>query len=480
MENEGFTPTGTPPRENNFIRPLINGEDAWKSIYDQIRAARETIHLCFWAMENDLELIRTVPDQFTGPTRRRENTLYRVLYERKRAGVKIRILLWDYPANARMNFADTLIRLSGSIGDFEVMYQSHPSAIGSWHQKYIVIDDSVAFVGGMNAKGNDWDTSEHNAIEVRRADYPLSARDRRRIPRALDHNLTNPPRHDYMAWIAGPIAADVQANFVERWNYCLTQRLDYYRYATRAAPPQIPNRMSNVKAQINRTVPDYPVTPGGEKGILEVYKKAIQEAENYIYIEDQYFRSDEIANEISNAMTSNAALKVIVVTPPDLWSDIDPDDWFAVGTPSTYWTQSAYNTIRASHSNFHFFFLQANYVNSARQRVFVPVDLHAKIMIVDDVWYTIGSCNINDRGFETDGELNVTVQHDSAGSFRKDIFGYHLKEQCPDDINDAVRLWYEHARANNRAWAAGTEPRSMIFTYGFRGPLIPTLPSGWV
>ena len=53
------------------------------------------------------------------------------------------------------------------------------------------------------------------------------------------------------------------------------------------------------------------------------------------------------------------------------------------------------------------------------KRLFVPIDLHAKLMIVDDEWYTIGSCNIHDRGFKSDGELNISVHDSSTKELRK-------------------------------------------------------------
>ena len=161
---------------NNIVMPLMNGEEAWGQVYRQINAASKSIHLCFWGLEHGLELIRNSNEILTSPDVRKQNSLYGILQQKKRAGVKIRILLWEYPLNASVNFADVLIRLSGMIGDLEVLYQPHPTEfIGSWHQKTIVIDDNIAFVSGMNAKENDWDTSEHLVFDGRRAGYNLDA-----------------------------------------------------------------------------------------------------------------------------------------------------------------------------------------------------------------------------------------------------------------------------------------------------------------
>ena len=474
-----FVTTGTPAREQNLVMPLVNGEESWRWIYNHIMAARESIHLCFWAFQSEHELVRNAADMYAPVSRRRAFTIAHLLNERRRAGVRVRILLWDYPLAAR-NLGDTYVRLAGSIGHFEVLYHSHPSIIGSWHQKTIVIDGSVAFVGGMNAKSNDWDTDDHNAIEVRRAPFGMEPADRRRIPRALDHSITNPPRHDYMTVMTGPIVADVQANFVERWNQLVSERADYSSQTSRLPAPTTPPATSDVKAQITRTMPAYPPTPRGETGIKDTYIKAIRLAESYIYIENQYFRSAPIAQELAAAMTRNPSLRIIIVIPPDYLSTVEPGESWVFGTPSTYWTNAAFDTLRAARADFTAFYLQSTYVDRRSRRVFVPIDLHAKLMIVDDAWYTIGSCNINDRGFDTEGELNVSVQHGSALALRKRIWGQHLGASCPDAIADAVRLWFEHAAENHRAWSAGSAPRSKIFPFNQAGPLLPAVPRSWI
>jgi phosphatidylserine/phosphatidylglycerophosphate/cardiolipin synthase-like enzyme len=228
-------------------------------------------------------------------------------------------------------------------------------------------------------------------------------------------------------------------------------------------------------------MPDYPGTPGGEEGIKDTYIAAIRAAEEYIYIEDQYFRSATMATELANAMSRNPHLIVIVVCLPDQFSQFDPDpNAFAIGTLSSYWTHAAYQTLCAVRSNFVLFFLQTTYTNRRGSVVYVPINIHSKIMLVDDAWYTIGSCNVNDRGFETEGELNVSVHHDSARDLRIRIFENILGVTCPPNIRQATQLWFEHARLNNRSLTSNTKPRSKVFSYGQRGPLLPALPQDWI
>ena len=398
----------------------------------------------------------------------------------KKAGVKIRILLWDYPLSLRTSFADSLVRLSGKIGIFEVIYQPHPTeTIGSWHQKTIVIDDTYAFVSGMNAKKNDWDTSEHLVFDGRRADFRLTAEERKKINVHKDYDEINPPRRDYMTFVMGSAVTFIQSNFVERWNYCIDQKIDYYKKATKLQPPTLNSPRSSVQAQITRTIPKYSALPKGENSILESYKKAISLAEKYIYIENQYFRSQTIAKEIAKAIKKNKKLIVIVVTQPDYLTEIEPGESWKIGTLSTYWTAKAYNIIKSALPQFVLFYLQSTAVIK-NKRVFKTIDVHSKIMIVDDDWYTIGSANVNERGFDYEGELNIAVQHSSALDLRKKIFANLLNEPCPDSIKDAVKLWYKHAAINHKAFNAKSKPKSFIYPFGQGGPSKNILPNDWV
>ena len=275
-----FVETGTQSREGNRVTPLINGQEAWESIHAAINSARRSIWMSYWMMEADLELLGPGAGQFAAPSRRQRHTIFSLLERKRQQGLSIKILLWAIPAGSSLHglLTNREILQAGLLGNFEVMYQPHPSLIGSWHQKFMILDEEVAYVGGMNAKGLDWDTLNHNAIEVRRADFTMSAADRRALPAARDHSLTNQPRRDYMARIEGPIVYDVTQNFIERWHHCISVRERFFFHAGRITPGPRPGNAGPMPAQITRTMPDYPGTPGGETGIKDTYIAAIQAA----------------------------------------------------------------------------------------------------------------------------------------------------------------------------------------------------------
>jgi len=510
---------GYPVREKNSVLPLINGEEAWRMVYDHIVRAKKTIHLCFWMMDDDLEMIRDEDEVFGSPEIRSRYTLYWVLNEKSVADrVEVRILLWDFaplddvvsryaglrggsppqwiePRSRRIIERNrvardaarrtrnkvrasgalgnnTFIRKAGEEGRFEVLYQPHPHT-GSWHQKTIIIDDSIAFVGGMNAQESYWDTSDHLAFDLRRAKHRHTADERRWIAKSKYLGAINNPYHDYMTLIKGPIVSDVQSNFVERWNYCVSQKLDYYSEKTHKLPmPQPSDGVSDVKAQIVRTIPPYEPQRLGEKGIVAAYVKAISNAEQYIYIENQYFRSVTLAEKLVEA--AERGVKIIIV--------IHRDAFVAGVPPVPRWVNveladKSFDILRNKLRN-SLFFLQAFFKNNNGKGCFVTIDLHAKLMIVDDEWYTIGSCNINDAGFETEGELNVSVQHSSAKDLRARIFSLHLRQPCPEDIKEAFKLWDKDSGENYKAWQNLAPPKSFVFPFNPKTGLFVREPTG--
>jgi phosphatidylserine/phosphatidylglycerophosphate/cardiolipin synthase-like enzyme len=254
-----------------------------------------------------------------------------------------------------------------------------------------------------------------------------------------------------MAFVIGPLVQDVAANFAQRWNAARAAKVDFHTATTAVGAPQKPAGGSTVRGQITRTMPSgYPGLPTGERGILDLYLRAVRQAERYIYIENQYFRSQIIAKEIAKAIKKNPKLHVIVVTQPDYAATLEPNEWWKVGSLSSAWTAKAFQIIQKVRKNFTFYYLQVGHTTTKGTFQYLPVNLHAKLMIVDDEWYTIGSC---------------------AKTLRKDLFSEHLELTAPAAFDAAAKLWYEHANLNAKAWKAGSKPTSRVFPFRQHGPL---------
>jgi phosphatidylserine/phosphatidylglycerophosphate/cardiolipin synthase-like enzyme len=384
----------------------------------------------------------------------------------------VRFLLWDAPV---LGLPDELRRAAADGGDgFQVLEEANPTRrpllgeawritneilgrfqIGSFHQKIAVVDGRVGFCGGMNIKENDWDTREHLVFDPRRCAFSRPAAVRAEVE-ARAARPDYPPRHDFMARVEGPAAAHLEENFRERWNRLVGERPDGDVRATPApAPePQPPAGVSHV--QVVRTMPD----PWSERGILDVYLRAIGAARRLIYIEDQYFRSTYVSDAVADAVRASPELALIVLT-----AEKQANDLFAGG-----WSHECFARIQRRLESFELYTLRVSARDVEDRIVMQDVDNHAKLLIVDDLFLMVGSCNVNDRGFEFEGEINVAVADAAiARQVRLDLWREHLggDPRLRGDIAADVAIWREHAE-RNRAYdpeAAEDLPASNVFPF---------------
>lgn len=270
--------------------------------------------------------------------------------------------------------------------------------------------------------------------------------------------------------IEGPAVADLQANFVSRWRRSvrarrrslfgrlfdwLRRRLGNTDYPELTAPKALPPARGEHWVQIVRTM------PGGEDGILDAYVRAIRNARRYIYIENQYFRSPIIGRELRDAIRRNPRLRLVVI----VWPINDGKKSFL--DPSGYWTAHTQELIREARPDFMLTHAMAWGRDADDRVVFQTIDVHAKVMVIDDVWLTIGSANINDRGFKTEGEINgVVLDKELATDLRKRLMAEHLeidpRDERMDDIDALFDLWDEHGKKNPQRRGEGQPPLSRV------------------
>jgi phosphatidylserine/phosphatidylglycerophosphate/cardiolipin synthase-like enzyme len=131
--------------------------------------------------------------------------------------------------------------------------------------------------------------------------------------------------------------------------------------------------------------PRYPYAPDGERSIARGYCKAISQARRLIYLEDQYLWSPEVADVFAQALANNPELRLVAVVPafPDQASVF-------TRVPQLLGRSRALNVMRRAGGD-------RVAVYSLENEVGTPVYVHAKVCIVDDVWATVGSDNLNLR-----------------------------------------------------------------------------------
>ncbi|GAC1371317.1 MAG: phospholipase D-like domain-containing protein [Pseudarthrobacter sp.] len=421
--------------EGNLVRPLIHGATYFARLHEELTALRAGDRVWFTDWRGDADEL-LLPD---GPS------IGDLLAGLARAGVEVRGLVWrshgervSAPISGRSN--ELLGREINEAGG-EVLLDQRVRMFGSHHQKLFVIrhrDDpsrDVAFVGGLDLSHSRRDDARHMG------DPQAVSMDSRYGKR--------PPWHDATLELRGPVVADVLAVFAERWNdpHPLDRRTPYRMLLQRLARmPRHPKPLPDSAAppppagphavQLLRTYgvkrPPFPFAPDGERSIARAYAKAFARARSLIYIEDQYLWSAEVAAGIAEALERNPGLNVIIVVPkfPD-------SDGLLGGPPRRIGQLNAIGMLRrVAPDRVRVFDLE----NSAG----TPIYVHAKICIIDDVWFTCGSDNFNRRSWTTDSELTCAVLDTTAEN--PELPGTSTGHSASRPLAQALRLqlWAEH------------------------------------
>ena len=282
----------------------------------------------------------------------------------------------------------------------------HP--VESLHQKISVVDGTHAFVGGVDllieSSGDfdRWDTPTH-AFNM-----PL---------RANEDGTTPHPWHDAHALIEGPAASDVEYNFRQRWNDVVHHHYDTRRLVSEHVVPAAVETSSIV--QIARTIPQhtYKFDPLIVQGIAQLYGNAFSNIERFAYIENQYLwlhvyigieipflaqdspEMEQNLRELGNALERGASATIILPDHPNVgraFSDAGIEQ-LRIKAPDSF-----------EEGRFEAFCLATSYQDN-ETTYYRPIYVHAKVAIVDDVWATVGSGNLNNRGMRDDTEMNVAM-----------------------------------------------------------------------
>ena len=277
---------------------------------------------------------------------------------------------------------------------------------GSHHQKFVVVrhpqhpERDVGFVGGIDLCHSRRDTSEHLG-------------DRQRQPMS-DAYGPRPPWHDVQLEVRGPAVGDLEHCFRERWDDPTPVSLDpVYRLADALRrddddapsplPPPAPDPapVGTHMVQVLRTYPArrprYPFAPGGERSIARAYRKVVARAHQLIYVEDQYLWSDDIVTSFADALTASPELHLIAVIPHL------PDQDGRVSLPmNLVGRQQALDLLNAAAPGRVAVYGIENHHGN-------PVYVHAKVCVIDDVWASVGSDNLNRRSWTHDSELSCAV-----------------------------------------------------------------------
>jgi phosphatidylserine/phosphatidylglycerophosphate/cardiolipin synthase-like enzyme len=402
---------------------LIDGRDYYRAFYHAARQAQAYILVAGWQFDSGVRLLRGADLKAAmGEVR-----LLPFLEELCQGHPKLRvyILAWDYHvvfALEREWLQEWRFdRLTNERLRF--MYDSQHPVGASHHQKFVVIDGELAFVGGMDLCGHRWDDRRHLA------EYP-----ERRDPPQKPYG----PYHEMQACVAGPAARHLVSLFQERWARAGGGELELGEpggAGLSRAEPTLPVAAEQVA--ISRTQPRYDAVPPVHE-IQQLFLDAIGAAELVIYIETQYFDSEALGDAL---VTRIAAAKrrrpeIIIILPKQLEGVFEP---FIVGPPQNRLLKFLSKLARDTSYPLGIYYSAA--VDSEGREW--PVYIHSKVLVVDDRFLSVGSANFNERSMTLDTELNVSWEVDAVGrrALARSVRAVRvslLAEMC--GIEDAARL----------------------------------------
>lgn len=347
------------------------------------------------------------------------------LCEAARRGAVVKGLVWRSHLD-KLSFSEQQNRhlgeeIEAAGGECLLDMRVRPGA--SHHQKFVVLrhpdrpELDVAFVGGIDLCHSRRDDATH-------------AGDPQRQPMAAIYG-ESPPWHDIQVMVQGPAVGDVEATFRERWEdpapltrnpvNVLSERLHRDDRDADPLPAQRPDPAPRGSAhvQVIRTYgnrhPGYPFAPHGERSVARAYSKVIARAERLIYVEDQYLWNAEIVACFADALRATPSLHLIAVVP----HHPDQDGRMSL-PPNLVGRRAALNLLHAAAG-------ERVAVYGVENPAGTPVYVHAKTCVVDDVWASVGSDNINRRSWTHDSELACAVL-DEARDLREpqivDRFGH--------------------------------------------------------
>jgi phosphatidylserine/phosphatidylglycerophosphate/cardiolipin synthase-like enzyme len=372
-----------PPRDGCEVEVLIDGAEAFPRMLRDIRAAASHVHIAGWHVDPDFALTR---DGEPSQVRR----VLRDVAER----VPVRALIWGgapfhgfTPSRGDVKEVRAeLLRGSRVVCALD----PHERTMHCHHEKIVIVDDEIAYVGGLDITslaGDRFDSSEH----AERGSLGW---------------------HDVAVRLRGPVVADVAQHFADRWLQNTGERVD---------PVDEPAPAGDSRAQFVRTLCDgmYDFAPTGDFRVLESYRRALRSAQRLIYLENQFLWAPEIVEELVEKVRDPPCdeFRLVVLLPAKPNNGAED-------------TRGQLAVIADHDADGRFLACTVHSRTGARSG---PLYVHAKVGIVDDRWLMVGSANLNAHSLFNDSEAGI-VTDDTAlvRATRLRLWAEHLERSTTD------------------------------------------------
>ena len=392
--------------------------DYFRLVRQALLSARKTVFTLGWDTTAHTDLLPGEPAD--GAPTRLDKLL--AFIAKRRPQLRCYILTWDYGSLYTLERDPfTRWRLGWRMPrNVRFGFDDHHPVGASHHQKIIVVDDQLAFCGGIDLTGHRWDTCAH------RPDEPL-----RVTPQGKHYE----PYHEVQAMLSGRAAASLGELARDRWRALGAERLPPVAASSEDLwPDSVTADLTDVDVAISRTMPGSDTQPAVRE-CEALFLDSIALAKRAIYIESQYFTNEKIAAALAARLAEPDGPEIIVVTPKECHG------WIEKSTMGAFRDGVLRQMLAAdTHAK-----LRLVYPAASRSRG-IPTFIHSKVMVVDDEFVRIGSANCSHRSMGVDTECDVAVEAHGDDSVRAGIrrirdrlLGEHLGVAADVVANDVER-----------------------------------------
>lgn len=380
---------------------IVDGADYYRALQAVLPKAEKRIWIIGWDFNPDIYLDPEKPDRKLGD-------VLRSLVE-ERPDLEIRILVWAmgpvYSSKSLKIFSE-----SGwsSHERIHLRFDSRHPLRGSHHQKIVVIDDRLAFVGGIDLTARRWDDQTHAVAN------PL-----RVSPDGTPYN----PVHDLQAAVTGDAARDLGDLVRRRWARATREKQSRVAVEGELWPENVPPALSGCQVALSLTEPGLGRHGRGKRQAMRLTLDALWSADRHIYMETQYLAFFGVADCLCRRLEERNGPEVVIVL------------------------------TRASHGFLEKVIMGGNRDRLIRRlkrsdthgrlRVTYPVVpkpdggeqdvlIHSKLLVIDDRFVRIGSSNLNNRseGLDTEADIGIEAGNDGCASsiaeLRNRLLAEHL------------------------------------------------------
>ena len=363
------------------VAVMIDSAEYFARLEDALRQAQHSILIVGWDFDGRIRLRHDASPEDSPPL----GPLLRDLAA-QRPDLAVRVLVWSV-ATVHGPGA-TLPLLFGAEWEahprISVRLDTHHPLYAAHHQKLVCIDDRIAFCGGIDLTVGRWDTPAHTAGDPLRTNP--------------DGDLY-PPVHDLQMAVDGEAAVRLGDIARERWRAATGEGLAPVTAAVPVWPQGLAPLFTDAPVAIARTMPLQGDEPSVEEAAA-LTAASLAAAKETIYLEAQYLTANFVADALAAHLAAEAGPEIVVVLTRRSHNFTER---VAMGTPRD-------RVLRRLREVDRFGRLFVAYPVVPGPEGDCEIEVHAKLVLIDDVFLRIGSSNLNNRSVALDTECDLAVE----------------------------------------------------------------------